>query len=385
MKVILFEDEKVRNFYPITRLRTTGDIRTGRWTQIERASLQLKSEVLKFSPRESYGDKFKVEDDMLFLNARLKDFSSFVDLEANACVVNADGDILGYRGNKIIEGKNFDGFNVLSEEIPVYNYIWDVIADLSERLSSDLSGDSSLGQILSPISDSVHIENKDNVYIGNGVKLGAGVVLEAGSAPIWIDDDTVIESHCCIIGPAYIGKKSKVKPFSLLDIVAIGDVVKISGEIEETIFQGYSNKQHLGFLGHAFVGEWVNLGAGTTNSDLKNNYSKVSVILEGESYETGMQFLGTIIGDHTKAAINTTFNTGTIIEPFCNIFGRGYPPKYVPPFSWCGDKIEEYKLDKAIETAAKVMKRRNIDLDENYRKKIEQLFAESKQIRKKIK
>jgi UDP-N-acetylglucosamine diphosphorylase/glucosamine-1-phosphate N-acetyltransferase len=384
MNIVLFEDEKVSNFYPVTRLRTTDEIRTGRWTQKERASLQFKSEILTYSARELYGDKFKVGDDTLFLNARLKDFSSFADLEADECVVNKDGDILGYRGNKIIEGKDFDGFNVLSKEIPMYNFIWDVIADLSERLNSDLSGDSSLGQIQSPISNSVHIENKNNVYIGKGVKFGAGVVLETEDAPIWIDDDTVIESHCCIIGPAYIGKKSKVKPCSLLDIVAIGDVVKISGEIEGTIFQGYSNKQHLGFFGHAFIGEWVNLGAGTTNSDLKNNYSKVSVVLEGKRYETGMQFLGTIIGDHSKAAINTTFNTGTIIEPFCNIFGRGYPPKYVPPFSWWGDSIVEYKLDKAIETAARVMKRRDIDLSENYRKKIEQLFAESKQIKEKI-
>ena len=127
------------------------------------------------------------------------------------------------------------------------------------------------------------------------------------------------------------------------------------------------------------------MGAGTTNSDLKNNYSKVSVILEGKRYETGMQFLGTIIGDHTKAAINTTFNTGTIVEPFCNIFGRGHPPKYVPPFSWWGDSIEEYKLDKAIETATRVMKRRDIDLSDNYRKKVEQLFIEARDIREKTK
>jgi len=169
-----------------------------------------------------------------------------------------------------------------------------------------------------------------------------------------------------------------------LEIVSFGDVVKASGEIEESIFQGYSNKQHLGFLGHAFIGEWVNLGAGTTNSDLKNNYSKVNVILEGKRYETGMQFLGTIIGDHSKAAINTTFNTGTIVEPFCNVFGKGYPPKYIPPFSWSSDDIEEYELDKAIQTAAKVMKRRNIDLDENYKKKVERLFRESKNLRKNI-
>jgi len=386
MNVVLFEDEKLSNFYPISRLRTVDNIRTGRWTQKERVALQFKINPLSYSTRELYGGDFKVEDDTLFLNARLKDFSSFEDLETGACIVNKDGDVLGYRGNKIIEGKNFDGFDVVTKEMPMYNYIWDVIADLPDRLNADLCEDPSLGKILSPIDeDFVHIKNKKNVYIGKGVKLGEGVDLNAEDAPIWIEDGAIIQSHCCIIGPAYIGRKSKVKPGSLLDIVAIGDVVKISGEIEGSIFQGYSNKQHLGFLGHAFVGEWVNLGAGTTNSDLKNNYSKVSVILEGKRYETGMQFLGTIIGDHSKAAINTTFNTGTIVEPFCNIFGRGYPPKYVPPFSWWGDSIEEYRLDKAIETAAKVMKRRGREFDENYRKKVERLFHESKNLRKNIK
>jgi UDP-N-acetylglucosamine diphosphorylase/glucosamine-1-phosphate N-acetyltransferase len=384
MDIILFEDEKINNFYPISRMRTVDEIRTGRWTQKERASLQFKSKALTYSSRELYGDEFQVKGDTLFLNARLKDFRSFADLTVGSCVVNKDGEVLGCRGDKIIEGNKLDGFNVVEKEVPMYNFIWDVIADLPERLNSDLSGDSLLGQIQSPISDFVHIENKNNVYIGKRVKFGAGVVLESGDAPIWIDDGTVVESNCTIIGPAYIGNKSKVKPCSLLDIVAIGDVVKISGEIEGTIFQGYSNKQHLGFLGHAFVGEWVNLGAGTTNSDLKNNYSMVSAVLEGKRYETGMQFLGTIIGDHSKASINTTFNTGTIVEPFCNIFGRGYPPKYVPPFTWWGDAIEEYKMDKAIETATRVMKRRNIDLSENYRKRIEQLFVEAKSIRKKI-
>ncbi len=383
MNVVLFEDKKFANFYPISRMRTVAEIRTGKWTQKERVALQFKTEPLIHSARELYGDKIEVKDDTLFLNARLKDFDFFLDLKGSKCVVNKDGDVLGYRSSKIIEDKNFNDFEIITKEIPVYNFIWDIIAGLSERLNSDLSHVDSLGEILSPINAFVYLRNKDNIYIGKGVKLGEGVVLDAESAPIWIDDNSVVESHCCIIGPAYIGKKSKVKPASLLNRVAIGDAVKISGEIEGTIFQGYSNKQHLGFLGHAFVGEWVNLGAGTTNSDLKNNYSKVSVVLEGKRFETSMLFLGTIIGDHSKTAINTTFNTGTIIEPFCNIFGRGYPPKYVPPFSWWGDSIEEYKLEKAIETATRVMERRDIKLDEKYKKKIERLFIESKDIRKK--
>jgi len=384
MNVILFEDEKLSNFYPISRLRTVDNIRTGKWTQKERVALQFKTNPLSYSTRELYGEEFKVKGESLFLNSRLKDFNSFRDLEPRTCIVNKDGDILAYRGSKIIEDKKFDDFEVISKEVPIYTFIWDVIADLPDRLNADLNADSFLGQILSPVGDFVSIENKKNVYIGKEVKLCAYVVLDAEDGPIWIDDGVVVESHCCIKGPSYIGRGSKIKPDTLLEIVSFGDVVKASGEIEESIFQGYSNKQHLGFLGHAFIGEWVNLGAGTTNSDLKNNYSKVNVILEGKRYETGMQFLGTIIGDHSKAAINTTFNTGTIVEPFCNVFGKGYPPKYIPPFSWSSDDIEEYELDKAIQTAAKVMKRRNIDLDENYKKKVERLFRESKNLRKNI-
>jgi UDP-N-acetylglucosamine diphosphorylase/glucosamine-1-phosphate N-acetyltransferase len=386
MKIILFEDEKVSNFYPISRLRTIDEIRTGRWTQKERVSLQFKIKPQSYSLREYYGDDIKIEGDTLFLNARLKDFSFFSELDINTCVVNKDGDILGYRSDRIIENDKFDGFNVITKEIPLYNFIWEVIADLHGKLTEDLERDASLGKIFSPINNFVHIRNKKNVYIGNNVHLGEGVVLSSEAAPIWIDDDVTIESHSFVKGPVYIGKGSKIKPGSILDVVALGKVVKLCGEIEETVFQGYSNKQHLGFLGHAFIGKWVNLGAGTTNSDLKNNYSKVRVILEGKSYETGMQFLGTIIGDHTKAAINTTFNTGTIVEPFCNIFGRTYPPKYIPPFIWWGgENFAEYKLDKAIETAVNVMRRRDKNLDENYKKRIEKLFSETKTIRKEIK
>lgn len=386
MKVILFEDEKVNNFYPISRLRTVDEIRTGRWTQKERVSLQFKTTPLSYSYREFFGDDFKAEGDTLFLNARLKNFGFFCGLNNDMCVVNKDGEILGYRGDRIIKDGNFDGFEVITKELPLYNFIWEVIEDLHENLTGDLENDGSLGKILSPINDFVYIRNKKNVYIGNNVCIGEGVVLSSEDAPIWIEDNVTIESHSFVKGPSYIGKGSKIKPGTILDVVALGAVVKLCGEIEETIFQGYSNKQHLGFLGHAFVGEWVNLGAGTTNSDLKNNYSKVRVVLEGKSYDTGMQFLGAIIGDHTKAAINTTFNTGTIVEPFCNIFGRTYPPKYVPPFIWWGgESSAEYHLDKAIETAVNVMKRRDKILDENYKKRITKLFSETKTIRKEIK
>ncbi|MCK4572008.1 transferase, partial [candidate division WOR-3 bacterium] len=209
-----------------------------------------------------------------------------------------------------------------------------------------------------------------------------GVLLDASNGPIYIDNHCVIRANTVIDGPAFIGEGCFIKCGSLIDTVSIGKVSKLSGEIEASIFQGYSNKQHFGFLGHSFIGEWVNIGAGSTNSDLKNNYSPIRVNLSGKEYETGMQFLGLIMGDHCKTAINTSFNTGTIIGPFCNIFGFNFPPKYLPPFSWWGDYFSEYKLEKAIDTAKIVMKRRDIEMDEKYEERIRQIFHETIELRK---
>jgi UDP-N-acetylglucosamine diphosphorylase/glucosamine-1-phosphate N-acetyltransferase len=139
---------------------------------------------------------------------------------------------------------------------------------------------------------------------------------------------------------------------------------KVGGEVEGSIIHGYSNKQHGGFLGHAYLGAWVNLGADTNNSDLKSNYGNVRVTVGDEHIDTGMQFVGLTMADHSKSAINSMFNTGTVIGASCNIFGDGFPPKYVPSFSWgaAGETFTTFSADKAIEVARRVMLRRGITL-----------------------
>jgi UDP-N-acetylglucosamine diphosphorylase/glucosamine-1-phosphate N-acetyltransferase len=136
---------------------------------------------------------------------------------------------------------------------------------------------------------------------------------------------------------------------------------KVGGEVEQSIIHSYSNKQHEGFLGHAYLGQWVNLGADTNNSDLKNNYSNVKVVLnDGEPIDTHSIFAGLIMGDHSKTAINTMINTGTVVGFSSNIFGNGFPEKYVTSFSWGGsDSLSTYEISKSIEVAKKVMERRN--------------------------
>ncbi len=383
-KVVLFEDFKYTNFFPISRMRTVADIRTGRYTQKERAVNIFNCPVVIHSEREGFGNKMKVDEETLFLNARVVNFDTIKDIKKGTAILNKNSEIIAYYSEKLLSRNEIEKLNIIEEDINLYEYIWDIIAKLKEQLEKDLHNSSELGKLLGPINNSTHIENKDNVYIGKDVKIENGVVLDASNGPIYIEDKCFIRAGTVIDGPAFIGEKTLIKSGSLLDTVSTGKISKLSGEIEETILQGYSNKQHFGFIGHSYIGEWVNLGAGTTNSDLKNNYSLVRVNLMEEEYQTEMQFLGLMMGDHCKTAINTSINTGTIIEPFCNIFGRNFPPKYLPPFSWWGGYFSEYRLDKAIDTAKKVMKRRNIEMDEKYEDIVRKIFIDTKNLRGKL-
>ncbi|MEJ2637882.1 MAG: hypothetical protein P8184_21680 [Calditrichia bacterium] len=160
---------------------------------------------------------------------------------------------------------------------------------------------------------------------------------------------------------------------------SVGEVCKVGGEVEESIFQSYSNKQHDGFLGHAYIGEWVNLGADTNNSDLKNNYGNVKVNFGGAMVDSGSMFVGLAMGDHSKSGINTMFNTGTVVGPMSNIFGSGFPPKYIAPFSWGGaEQMVEHELEKALETARLVMQRRGKQLTPEYENIFRHIYSESR-------
>ena len=163
---------------------------------------------------------------------------------------------------------------------------------------------------------------------------------------------------------------------------SIGEFCKVGGEVEESIIHSHSNKQHDGFLGHAYLGQWVNLGADTNNSDLKNNYGNVKVHVNGDLVDSGSMFVGLFMGDHSKAGINTMFNTGTSVGTMCNVFGSGFPPKYIPSFSWGGaEKMVEHDLSKAVETARQVMARRKKKLTAEHEKVFRYLFERTRERR----
>ena len=184
------------------------------------------------------------------------------------------------------------------------------------------------------------------------IELGAGVEVGTGSR---------------LAGPMYAGEGSKLLGGSI-SCFAGGPHCYVRGEIEEVTVLGYSNKAHDGFLGHAYIGRWVNLGAMTTNSDLKNNYGTIRVGPPDAPVDTGLIKLGCLIGDHTKTGIGVLLNTGTIVGAGSNLFGAEMPPKWVDPFSWGqGDSLIVYRRDAFISTAVTVVTRRGIDADERFR------------------
>ncbi len=206
------------------------------------------------------------------------------------------------------------------------------------------------------------VYGKENVFVDENVKIKAAV-LNAETGPIYLGPNTEVQEGSLIRGPFALCEGSTVNMGGKMrGDTTIGPFSKVGGEISNSVVFGYSNKGHDGFMGNAVLGEWCNLGADTNTSNLKNNYSNVSIwsYAEKAMVDTGLQFCGLIMGDHAKAGINTMFNTGTVVGVSANVFDGDFPPKHVPSFAW--GKNERYDLGKAIETAQRVMERRNKQL-----------------------
>ncbi|MFM7543190.1 MAG: hypothetical protein ACKO5I_00990 [Ignavibacteria bacterium] len=211
--------------------------------------------------------------------------------------------------------------------------------------------------------------NLDRIAIGKNCECAPGIVLDASKGPIIIESDVIIMAHAFVQGPCHIGKGSIIKAGAqIYGGTVIGPHCKIGGEVEQSVFHGYSNKQHQGFIGHSYCGEWVNLGAMTITSDLKNTYGEIDVTLRGKEIQTGQLFLGAMIGDHTKTAIGTCLSTGSIIGISSSVHDIGaFPPKEIHSFSW-GTTSESaknggnYELHKALQVADTVMNRRGKEM-----------------------
>tara|TARA_B110000438_G_scaffold269931_1_gene286696 strand:+ start:152 stop:1204 length:1053 start_codon:yes stop_codon:yes gene_type:complete len=211
--------------------------------------------------------------------------------------------------------------------------------------------------------DSVILINNQFIKINNGSNLKAGVIIDAEDGPVVLGKNVLVDVGAIIKGPVFIDDNSYVAPGAKIRSgTSIGKNCKVGGEISNSIILDYSNKVHDGFLGHSFIGEWVNIGAGTNNSNLKNNYSTVKFNY-GDSrglVDTKEQFLGAFIGDYTKLGISTMLNAGTHIGIGANVFGGNFQDKYILPFSW--GKDDKVDFNKFVETCRKMKLRRNIKI-----------------------
>lgn len=415
MQICIFEDEKYINFEPLIYSRPVYELTCGISTLREKIlrgfpkhkiSLHCRSylqPVLQQQYPQVPVNRIE-ENECLFVNGRILSDKNLLKLfSAKSDTVFLCGDIMAAIK---LSGKKLEEF---SENIPEFfgtenipdlpvqqvnpefaDFIWDLIYANGREIKRDFNYLTGKGRAVKKgtkkkIHEGVHLINTKQIFIGSGVEIKPGCVVDATEGPVYIDDEAFLYPNVTIIGPAYIGKKTKLKiGAAVYENVSIGKVCKVGGEVEDIIMLPYSNKQHAGFIGHAFIGSWVNLGADTNNSDLKNNYSTIKVFVDGKQIDTGKQFLGLIMGDHSKSAINTMFNTGTIAGFSCNIFGSGFPPKEIPSFSWGGDSgFITYDLDKSIHTAASVLKRRNIDMSDADRDLFRKIFNMTKELRKK--
>lgn len=237
------------------------------------------------------------------------------------------------------------------------DHVWDLLRHLPEMLARDIRALATDISSVAPDGVTV-IGDKSAVFIEEGAKLEPLVVVDTTGGPVMVRRGASVAAFTRLVGPCFIGFESHVLGGRVTGC-AVGEVCRVHGEVSNTIFLGHANKGHDGFVGHSILGRWSNLGASTVTSNLKNTYGAVQLWTPTGQRDTGMQFLGTLLGDHAKTAVGTRLMTGTVVGTAANVVADGLPPKVVAPFAF-GDTV--YRLDKFLEVAERVMGRRHVAL-----------------------
>lgn len=256
----------------------------------------------------------------------------------------------------------------------LFRYLWEMVDHNGEQLCSDFQGSSKTG--IKEASLTV-VGPLERVLVDPTALLDPMVVVDATSGPVVIDREAKVTAFSRLEGPCYIGPGVQVLGAKIRAGTTLGPQCRVGGEVEASILQGHSNKYHDGFLGHSYVGEWVNLGAGTHNSDLRNDYGPVRVTVNGRVTDTGMSKVGCFLGDHTKTGLGALLNTGSSVGIFCNLLPSGrLLPKHIPSFCswWNGSLRENNDLWQLLQTAGEVMRRRGQVLSEVHAALYAQLF-----------
>jgi len=405
MKLIVFENDSWTDLTPLSYIRPVFELRCGMYSLLERIidSAGTKdvvlfvrdylAELVKKNYQYPVNDFSQINDDVLIVDGRFLVETNFTtDREA---VYLCDNEVayafIKKENVEKIKGKTLAEIIIFVRSLPsiqinakMMRFPWNLVHYNAEMIKKDFEKIGKKG-IEGKFSSQAIVYGPDDIFIAQEAEIHPCVVLDTNSGPIYIDEGAKIYPFSRIEGPCYIGKETHIMPgASIREGNTIGPVCRIGGEVEESIFQSYSNKYHDGFIGHAYVGEFVNLGALTTNSDLKNDYSTVSVYVNGKPVDTGDLKVGSFIGDHTKTSIGTLFNTGTSAGVMCNITAGGILPKFFPSFTWYVNNkfMKGFGLEMMLNTAKAAMERRKRVLSKEEEDVIRKVYEMTSDLRK---
>lgn len=387
MNYILFDEPFLREkLKPFTFLRPIGEIRVGILTLTEKWEKYLQTSVSYLT--ETYlQTKFPLKsapDNILINSSVFPDQAVLTQIQElrPGHVLKHRKQIIAWRcpGEEIgIKPLNPTAFQEL-EELDSLESLPDIFSKNGAQIQADFKL-LTQGRVSAPIQDPhTIVYHPENIFIEEGVVLRA-CILNAENGVIYIGKNARISENAVIQGTLAVCEGATVNVGAKIrGDTTIGPYCKVGGEISNSVFFGYSNKGHDGFLGNSVIGEWCNLGADTNTSNLKNNYGAVKLwsYVHHQFEDIGRQFCGLMMGDHSKTGINTMFNTGTVVGINVNVFGASFPPKFIPSFSWGnGQEFHTYKMSKAFEVAEKMMQRRGIQ----FASEDEEIFREAKKRR----
>lgn len=389
MNYILFDSDVRTSLLPFTYTRPVADIRVGILTIREKWEkyLGLTTTTITEEYLEEKYPMVEMEQNVL-INASYIPTKKLVEsvkkLSENEAIFYGE-DVLAFFSNDFQEEVDFSTYQQIEfeEELLQIKNTWDIFSlnDKAIVLDFELL---TVGRKSQPIPEGVNAINKEQIFIEEGASI-TFASLNATDGPIYVGKNAQIMEGALIRGPFAMGENSLVKMGAkIYGKTTIGPYSKVAGEINNSVLFGYSNKSHEGYLGNAVLGEWCNIGADSNNSNLKNNYAEVKIwSYETERFaKTGLQFCGLIMGDHSKCGINTMFNTGTVVGVSANIFGSGFPRNFIPSFSWGGASgFTHYQTRKVFEVAEVVMKRKDLEFEEQDKRILEHVFELSSKYR----
>ncbi|MDF4202666.1 GlmU family protein [Maribacter sp. SA7] len=372
MNFILFDGPRRNHLLPFTFTRPVSEIRVGIMTLKERWEAYLKVSVTSLT-EEYLSVKYpvKLEDSNIFIDASILPSDSLIKT-VNALkegeVIKSGDLVIAYSSPSVKSSDELSSFNTIEfkSNLVQINNTWDIFDKNADILQSDFDFITK-GRVSQPISDTNQLIHPERIFLEEGAKVEFSI-LNATDGPIYLGKNSEIWEGSLVRGALALCDNAIIKMGGkLYGATTIGPFSKVCGEVSNSVIFGYSSKGHEGYLGNAVLGEWCNIGADSNNSNLKNNYAKVRLWdYATERFEqTGLQFCGLMMGDHSKTAINTMFNTGTVIGVNSNIYVPGFPRNFVPSFSWGGASgFTAYQPAKAFDAAKVMMARRGVEFNE---------------------